>query len=171
MSPNYLKAFEELIGNEGGYKCEATDRMDWTEGQVGRGVLVGTKFGISAGTYPHLDIKNLRLEDAKQIYLTDFWNKFQGDKLPYLVAFEVFDAEVNHGRTMGVRFLQRAVGAVDDGQLGPKTLAKIEGINEYKLLLRFFSVRLKYFTAIKTWDIYGKGWANRVAHNMLKASE
>ncbi len=171
---NFNRAFEELIGNEGGFKCEAVDRMDWTGGQVGKGVLVGTKYGITAGKYPHLDIKNLRLQDARDIYRRDFWDPFQGDKFPYELAFQIFDAEVNHGNTMGVRFLQRALNFSPkdvDGKVGPMTLRTIEGVDEDKINLRFLAVRLKYFTSCKTWNTHGRGWANRVADNMLKATE
>lgn len=171
---NFEKAFEELIGNEGGFKCEATDRMDWTGGQVGKGVLVGTKYGISAGTYPHLDIKNLRLEDAKKIYKNEWWDQFQGDKLPYELAFQIFDSEVNHGHGMGVKFLQKALNFKPedvDGKLGRITLATIDGVDEDKIILRFLAMRMKFFTAIKTWNTYGRGWANRVADNMLAATE
>jgi len=38
----------------------------------GRGELKGTKYGIAAKSYPHLDIKNLTLDQAKAIYMQDF---------------------------------------------------------------------------------------------------
>ncbi len=168
---NFNQAFKELIGNEGGFKCEKEDKGDWTGGQVGKGVLVGTKYGLSAGTYPKLDIRNLRLEDARVIYKNEWWDKFQGDKLPYELAFQIFDSEVNHGHGMGVKFLQRALKIEDDGKLGPKTLATIQGVDEDKIILRFLAMRMKFFTQIRTWNTYGRGWANRVADNMLAATE
>ena len=53
------KAFDRLIGHEGEFTNDPKDRGNWTTGVIGRGQLKGTKFGISAMTYPHLDIINL----------------------------------------------------------------------------------------------------------------
>ena len=59
----FLKAFEKVLRHEGGY---VNDPLD----------LGGeTKYGISKRSYPHLDIKNLTLDQAKQIYFRDFWQR------------------------------------------------------------------------------------------------
>lgn len=167
----FLQAFGELIGHEGGYKCEAEDRMDWTGGEVGKGELRGTKYGISAGTYPHLDIKNLTMEEAQAIYLRDFWNRFKGDEYPYELGFQIFDAEVNHGKTMGIRFLQKALGVGVDGIVGSITLGRVRAMDEDKVIMRFLGVRMRFFTSCKTWNTHGRGWANRVADNLIAATE
>ena len=167
----FLTAFGELIGNEGGFKKEAKDRMDWTSGVIGVGRLVGTKYGISAGTYPNLDIEKLTLAEAQDIYKRDWWDRFKGDQLPYELAFQIFDSEVNHGKTMGVRFLQRALSVATDGALGPITLDKVLRADEDKLIMRFLAIRLRFFTDCKTWDTHGRGWARRVADNLIMATE
>ena len=166
----FLTAFAELIGHEGGFKKEAKDRMDWTGGKVGVGTLVGTKYGISAGTYPQLDIVNLTLAEAQAIYKRDWWDRFKGDELPYELGFQIFDAEVNHGKTMGVRFLQKALGLGSDGVLGPITLRTTLACDENQIIMRFLAVRLRYFTDCATWDTHGRGWARRVANNLLMAT-
>lgn len=163
------QAFEELIGHEGGFKKQSSDRMDWTGGQVGKGVLKGTKFGLSAGTYPDLDIENLTVEQAKVIYRRDWWDKFIGDDLDYEVAFQVFDADVNHGAGNGTRMVQRALGVVDDGHIGPITMAAWKRMERLEFCLRFLSERLVFMTKVSTWDENGRGWARRVASNMIKA--
>ena len=56
---NFEKAFERLIGHEGGYSTDRNDPGNWTGGKVGSGTFKGTKYGIAANTYPNLDIKNL----------------------------------------------------------------------------------------------------------------
>src|SRR5690554_991684 len=77
--PDFDLAFERLIGHEGKFTDNRADRGNWTTGRVGVGELKGTKFGISAMTYPHLDIKSLTLEQAKDIYLRDFWLRAGAD--------------------------------------------------------------------------------------------
>lgn len=165
----FEKAFEELIGHEGGFKKQEHDRMDWTGGQVGKGKLVGTKFGLSAGTYPDLDIENLTLDDARAIYRRDFWNKFGGDDLDYEVAFQVFDADVNHGIGNGSRFMQRALGVADDGKVGPITLRALKAMDPLKFMFLFLAERQEFFTKCSTWDQDGKGWMRRMASCMRKA--
>jgi lysozyme family protein len=65
---NFDDSFKELIGQEGGVTKNPKDPGDWTGGKVGVGILKGTKLGIAANTYPHLDIENLTVADAKTIY-------------------------------------------------------------------------------------------------------
>jgi lysozyme family protein len=166
---NFEKAFAELIGNEGGFKRENEDRMDWDSGHVGVGNLVGTKYGLSAGSYPNLDIPNLTLDDARAIYRADFWSKFDGDSLDYEVAFQLFDADVNHGMGNGTRFMQRALGVADDGKIGPVTLRALHAMDPLTFNMLFLAERLEFFTKCSTWDKDGRGWARRVAGNMRKA--
>src|SRR5438874_13810924 len=78
-----------------------------------------TKFGITLRSYPHLTIKNLTEEDARTIYLRDFWNFLHCDQMPSTLAFLVFDAAVNQGQGAAVLFLQHALGVKMDGVIGP----------------------------------------------------
>jgi lysozyme family protein len=118
----FNEAFEKLIGNEDGYQDNPNDRGNWTSGVIGIGELKGTKYGISAMSYPYLDIKNLTLEQAKEIYRRDFWGRFAALKLADGIQFMLFDAAVNHGPGNAVRMLQRAAYVIDDGHIGPVTM-------------------------------------------------
>jgi hypothetical protein len=57
------------------YQNDRTDAGTWTGGRVGQGDLKRTKYGISAASYPSLDVANLRLDEAKAIYERDFWGQ------------------------------------------------------------------------------------------------
>jgi len=81
-----------------------------------------TKFGIDHRSHPDVDIENLTLEQAKEIYRTEYWLKGLCDKMPWPVSFAHFDACVNTGIGQAAKFLQRAIGADADGAIGPKTL-------------------------------------------------
>lgn len=117
------KAFEVLIGHEGGFTNDPKDRGNWTTGVVGKGQLKGTKYGISAMAYPNEDIKNLTLDRAKVIYRADFWDKVLADQLPEVVRFDLFDVAVNSSVVRAIKFLQRALGVSEDGRIGPATVA------------------------------------------------
>lgn len=167
----FNKVFDRVIGHEGGFQADPKDRGNWTSGVVGQGELKGTKFGLAAMTYPHLDIKNLTVDQAKAIYFEDWWVALKMDSYPPALAYQMFDAAVNHGSGRAIQFLQRAVGTKDDGILGPKTMKATAAININDVLMLFIAERLQYFTEVKTWDIYGKGWTRRMVQNLRYAAE
>lgn len=165
----YDQAFERLIGHEGGFQRDPADRGNWTGGAVGKGDLNGTKYGISAMSYPAEDIQNLTLERAKALYLRDFWNPAGCTAVSPAIRFDLFDAAVNSGVGRAVRLLQRACNAAEDGQLGPKTLQALSSMPEARLIARFNGARLAMMTSLPTWPSFSRGWANRIASNLLEA--
>lgn len=165
---NFEKSFAALIDSEGAFTDDPRDPGNWTSGVVGVGILKGTKFGISAASYPELDIKNLTLPLAKQIYFNDFWMKISIDKLPASIAFDMFDTAVNSGKEAAAKILQRALGLNDDGDIGPKTIAGAAGLDPQLLDKRFSAQRLLYITDAKKFPTYGRGWVRRIANNLLK---
>lgn len=163
---NFDKAFELLIGHEGGYTSLRSDPGNWTGGKVGVGVLKGTKYGIAANSYPNEDIKNLTLARAKQIYKRDYWDKVWGDKLPDSFAFHVFDMSVNSGISRSVKLLQKTVGSAQDGIMGPATLRAVQAMDVNAAIMLYNANRLKFYTSLSTFGTFGKGWTNRVAKNL-----
>lgn len=159
-------AFDRLIGHEGKFTDHRNDRGNWTSGRVGVGELKGTKFGISAMTYPHLDIKNLTVDDARVIYERDFWLRAGADQYDGAIGYQVFDAAVNHGIGNAIRILQRAVRVADDGDVGPITLKAVQSMTATDVLMRFNAARIRFYTKLSTWADFGKGWMNRVAGNL-----
>ena len=87
---------KKTIGVEGGYVNDPVD----PGGE--------TKYGISKRSYPQVDIKNLTLDGAAEIYERDFWNRMRLSELTsQRIAWKVFDIEVNTGR--GDELLQTAL--------------------------------------------------------------
>jgi lysozyme family protein len=149
------RAFEAVLGHEGGYVNDPRD----AGGE--------TKYGISKRSYPHLNIAALTLDDAKAIYKRDFWDRAQADELPYRVGFQLFDGAVNSGVSQSVKWLQRAVGVADDGILGPVTLAAALAVrNSHKLVALYNAERLESLTTFGGWPTYSRGWSRRVASNL-----
>ncbi|MDR7331776.1 glycosyl hydrolase 108 family protein [Roseateles asaccharophilus] len=130
-----------------------------------------TKFGIAKRSYPAVDIKGLTREAAIEIYRRDFWNRVQGDKLPRSFAFQALDAAVNHGIGNAVRWMQRAAGVADDGIVGPMTLAAVARADAVDLVLNFNAERLRFYTKLAAFDVFGRGWVRRVADNLAYAAE
>lgn len=170
MSLTFDQAFERLIGHEGKFTNDRQDRGNWTTGVIGKGELKGTKYGISAMTYPDLDIKNLTLVQAKQIYKRDWWDKINADQINPALVFQVWDFAINAGMGTAKRKLQLAVGVLDDGIIGKLTIQAINKAELNDILLKFNAERLKYYTSLSTWSRYGKGWTLRVAGQLHYAA-
>lgn len=165
---NFLEAYKRLELSEKGFTRNPKDRGNWTSGRIGVGTLKGTKYGISAMTYPHLDIVNLTPADAMEIYYVDWWLRLGADRLPFAVAYQVWQFSVNAGMGNGKRCLQRAARVGDDGDIGPLTLAALEAMSATDILARFFAATIRYYTALSpaNWGEFGRGWMNRVAEQL-----
>lgn len=150
-------AFERLVGHEGGYVNHPAD----PGGE--------TKFGISRRSYPGEDIKGLTLARAKAIYLRDFWGPAGCDALPDTLRFDHFDFAVNSGPHTAIVTLQRVVGETQDGVIGPRTLQAVQSMPETRLVARYSGARLAFMANLPTWPAFGRGWARRIADNLLNA--
>ncbi|MEY4250946.1 MAG: hypothetical protein RJA87_2579 [Pseudomonadota bacterium] len=150
------EAFDILIGHEGGYVNHPRD----PGGE--------TKFGISKRAYPALDPKALTLEQAKAIYRRDYWGPAGCDRAPSALRFDLLDMAVNSGVKVAIKTLQRAAGVNDDGLIGPTTLSALSQSDPKALQARFNGARLMMMTDLETWPSFGKGWARRIAANLLR---
>lgn len=171
MKENYERAFELVIGHEGGFTKDRRDRGNWTSGVIGKGQLKGTKYGVSAMAYPNLDIENLTLETAQDIYLSDYWLKVGGDALPAGLDYLAFDMAVNHGVKKSAMLIQEAVGAVPDGVIGPRSLERIGKRSVREILTETAARRMAFYAGIKTFKDFGLGWSRRTMETLATALE
>lgn len=149
-------AFERLIGHEGGYVNDPRD----PGGE--------TKYGISRRAYPGEDIAGMTLERAREIYRRDYWSPAGCDAVPDGIKFDLFDMAVNSGVKTAIRTLQRTVGTEPDGVLGPVTLQAVQSMNPVRFVARFNGHRLQFMSSLATWPAFGRGWANRIAKNLIE---
>ena len=151
---NFNEIIEKVLEHEGGYVNDPKD-------------LGGeTKYGITKRFYPDIDIKNLTIEQAKEIYKKDYWDKNKVESLPQNLWHIYFDMCVNMGKRTAVKVLQRA--AVNkgrkievDGGLGPMTIGALKGVE----LDRVRAFRVKYYvdliTAKPEQEKFYLGWFRR----------
>ena len=159
---SFATCFAFTLRFEGNFTDSQADPGNWTSGEVGHGELRGTKYGISAASYPTLDIANITLQAAENIYHQDFWGPINGDALPLPVALASFDAAVNSGVRRAVIWLQQAVGVQTDGDLGKITLAAILHGNPLQISQETISRRLEFLTKLPEWANFGFGWSRRI---------
>ena len=155
MTPKIVSGWlTRIIGIEGGYT-------------LGKGDPGGeTRFGVSKRAYPNLDIKNLTSEQAADIYIRDYLAPLKADELPDSVTFQLLDFAINSGVDRAVMCLQRAVGAVEDGRMGPATVAAVKRYTEAEVVMRLLAERLEFMTGLAVWPQFGKGWSRRIAQNL-----
>lgn len=174
--PFFLTCFARLIGIEAGFTINRNDPGNWTGGRVGVGVLKGTKYGLSAATYPTLDIKNLELDDAQQIYYLEWWLKFGADYLDKAMVFQMWQFAINAGKGNARRGLQHAVKVAEDGHIGPHTIEAIGKADLCDMLLRFAAFVLRYYADLNKFgphsdEYFGRGWVRRTADALEFAAE
>lgn len=159
MSIDFDSAFTRLLGHEGGYVNDPAD----PGGE--------TNWGISKRSYPDLNIAALSRDDAKKIYLLDFWTPLRLNDRHDGVAWQLFDFAVNSGIPNAVRAYQRALGVSADGHFGPVSEKAAQEVSETDQIMLILAERLEFMTGAKNWPDHGKGWARRIAKNLRYAAE
>jgi len=135
-----------------------------------------TKWGISEANYPIVNSKDFSKEDAKDIYLSDYWFRTSCNLFCKPVALSLFDSAVNCGQSSAVKWLQESSNLagsslVVDGIMGSKSIAAIKSLPPYIALLGMSGYRLnRYYRLVKQHPDQMKfiqGWINRVSKLQL----
>ena len=150
FSTSFERAFEFLMEIEKGYVNDPRD----PGGE--------TKFGISKRAYPNLDIAALTEDDAKGIYLADYWEPCRCDELPPDVALAIVDCAVNQGQGIAPRILQQALKVKIDGIIGEVTLAAVNAADPQELLIDVLSWRGRRYGFTAGTETYLRGWLRRL---------
>lgn len=148
-----------ILGAEGGYVNNPND----PGGE--------TKWGISKRSYPLLDIKNLTIEDAVEIYKRDYLGKLKWREYHDGVAYQLLDLAVHSGVKRATKILQEAIHVKPDGIIGPITISRINQISESDLIMLLIAKRIEFLTGLPTWNSFGKGWMRRIAADLQYGAE
>ena len=96
----------------------------------------------------------------------NYWDKMKGDDLPGGLDLCVFDFGVNAGPGRAAKYLQKMIGTVVDGGIGPNTLVKLDSyVKEHTIqetIEKYQSMRQEYYESLSTFSTFGKGWTRRV---------
>lgn len=152
-------AFTRLVAVEAGYVNNPNDPGGATRWGVTE--RVARSYGYTG------DMFDYPLDEAKKVYKASYWNMSRIDDLPEDIRYDVFDAAVNSGISQATKWLQAACGTVTDGRIGPATVAAAQAINPQELKRKFTGYRLNFMTDLPTWGSFGRGWAKRIAKNLM----
>ncbi|GAB2885935.1 glycosyl hydrolase 108 family protein [Paraburkholderia jirisanensis] len=153
-------AFTALIGNEGGYSNNPAD--------PGGETMWGVTARVARSNGYTGAMKDLPLETAKQIAKKGYWDPYRCDQFDPRVGFQVFDAAYNGGHP--AQWLQQAANVEVDGDIGDETVAAVRAADPMRIIARFVSYRIRYWTSLKDWSTFGRGWANRAADNLERSA-
>lgn len=98
-----------------------------------------TKYGISQRANPDVDVPNLTVEEAKEIYRERYWDRIGGDSLDYGTALSLMDFAVHSGVGTANNYFKNHP-------------------HPYALL----DARLEYLASLKNFNTYGRGWTRRI---------
>lgn len=152
-----------ILKHEGGFVDHPKD----PGGATNRGVTIGTlkRLGIDVdgdGDSDITDLRNLRESDAVRVFKLFYADKVQADLLPIGLDYAMTDFAVNSGPSRAAKHLQRILGIEQDGDIGPKTLAKVSACDPAALIASLSDSRLRFLRALDTWPEFGRGWQRRV---------
>ena len=159
---NFHKCLDMILHHEGGYVNHPKDPGGMTNLGVTKRVYedwVG--YAVSEHT-----MQNLTEEDVGPIYRKNYWDRLKCDELPEGLDLCVFDFGVNAGTGRSAKYLQRMIGTVADGGIGPNTLRAlgnyIEEVGTEGAIKNFQSKRQEYYESLSTFETFGRGWTRRV---------
>ena len=146
---------KKVLEHEGGYVNDKDDRGG------------ETKYGITKRFYPDLDIKNLTIDDAVNIYYEDYWKPSKASLLPKDLRYPYFDCVVNTGQSRAVKILQQACNnknsfkIKEDGKIGAATISACKKLEAD----RFISYRILFYSLLisdnPTQEKFWYGWYKR----------
>lgn len=129
------KSLVVTFKHEGGLQCDASDPGNWTSGRVGIGRQGCTKYGIATNTYPHEDIRNMKIERAAVLYNRDFFRPLRLHEMESQgLANEIFDTAVNCGVGTSANIVRKTInylGPAKYPMTGKLNAEQVEWINKY----------------------------------------
>ena len=121
------RALQFVLAHEGGYVNDPAD----PGGE--------TNMGISKRKYPQLNIRDLTVAEASDIYRHDYWHAFGCDKLPPTLALVHFDTNVNMRPEAAAELLAKSSDPTD-----------------------YLARRILRYAEYPAFSRYGRGWVRRV---------
>lgn len=157
MKADFDACVRFVLDQEAGYVDHPAD----PGGATNRGITLGTLSLWRGHEVTKDDVKNLAQDEAEEIYRARYWDACHCGEIPGPVALVLFDTAVNSGSHRAAIFLQQAVGARPDGNIGHETIILARAHEPLTTAMEMIALRLDFLKGLPTWGIFGEGWTNR----------
>ncbi len=158
MDRNFARALPLVLRHEGGWADHPQD----PGGATMKGVTLATFRRYVKPSATKDDLRKITDEQVATVYYRHYWSVVNAQALPSGVDYAVFDFAVNSGPARAAKYLQEVVGVVQDGRIGPATIAAVEAMRPQDVINRLCDNRMAFLRRLSTWATFGKGWTNRV---------
>lgn len=161
----FERALAHVLAMEGGFTDDPHDPGGPTNLGITLGVFAAWRnVTVTAVNRADLvrDLKAIDHATAAAIYRRRYWDTSHSAELPASLALMHFDAAVNHGVGTAIRFLQEAVGAEVDGEIGPLTRAAVARTPVAAAVEAYAAIRRRRYRALPHFWRFGRGWLRRV---------
>ena len=158
MKENWDEALKHILHWEGGYVNHPAD----PGGMTNLGVTKRVWEEWTGKPATEADMRGLTPEMVSPLYKKRYWDAVRGDDLPSGVDLCVVDCAVNAGPGRAARFLQQAVGATVDGQIGPGTLKAVASHDPKEIIKKFCDLREAHYKSLNNYATFGTGWMRRL---------
>lgn len=167
QNPSFERALVFVLKSEGGYFNHPHD----SGGPTNKGILqrVYDKYRDDKQA-DRRDVRQITDDEVEDIYYNSYWVPGRCYKFPWPLYAVHFDGCVNTGVGQAGKFLQRAVGAKDDGAIGPKTIMayedKVKDVGVDAIVQNILEQRKGFYKLLvelnPTQKSFIKGWLNRL---------
>ncbi len=158
MDRNFPRALSLVLRSEGGWSDNPAD----PGGATMKGVTLANFRRYVKADASKADLRKISDEQVATVYRRFYWDAVAGAELPGGVDYAVFDFAVNSGPGRAAKYLQAAVGAAQDGRVGPATLRAVGARPPGPVIDDLCDARLAFLRRLPTWPVFGKGWSERV---------
>ena len=167
MSDRFAECLPLILKHEGGYVDHPRD----PGGATNLGITLDTLSAHRGRKVTKDEVKALTVAEAGAIYRKNYWHAAFCEQLPPGADYMVFDLAVNSGVGRARKYLQRAVGATEDGIIGPATLAAVKAASGKVIVEKMSRYREAFYRGLDTFPTFGKGWMRRLNEVTAKALE
>lgn len=160
MKQLFEAALTRVLAHEGGYTHHPSD----PGGPTNWGITLHDARRYWKADASAADVRAMPPDVAAKIYRSHYWDAMRADDLPPGVDYVLFDYGVNSGVGRARRVARRIAGLVGDAdRFSDSDIRALCEMDPHGLVTAICAERRRFLRGLKTWPIFGKGWARRVA--------
>ncbi len=164
----FQDSLDQVLRYEGGYVDHPNDPGGATNMGITRKTLARWRRISPWWKLSKREVRTLKRAEAARIYRALYWDRCRAGLLEPGLDFALFDFAVNSGPHRAVQQLQKLVGTLTDGIMGPLTLSAVRLFTKNSksgladLIRALCAARLGFLRRLSSFSKFGRGWRARV---------